>query len=399
MKNFKTYSIVIPLLLFLDGTLMQLIFGKFPISIFKFPVNFTFIFALLGILALVFIFYKTKTFVKFLSSGYAALSSILFFIFHVITMVLFSQDDYSFGFWGTIGFRKITDTWTYAYSTLYLLLSLGMVSFRRLTPFNVRNLFFHLNHFGLWIVIAFASLGQADKIKIFISVPENETVWYGSDNAGNIHETNFAIKLNKFKLSFYSPQLAVMDDNGELLKAKEFHPIDFVKDSEIKYKNFNFKCLDLYEDAIIFKDSVVFVDGLPEKIWTGIIEISYKSKIDTVLLSSATSFHPPKIVRLQKDLNLILLPAEAKYYGSEIDILTDIDSELKNYLIEVNKPLKIGNWTIYQNSFKKNSHNNGYTSIFLAVYDPWIKIVYIGILMMLIGAIYLIFSRKKETKT
>jgi hypothetical protein len=376
---------------------MQLIFGKFPISFFKFPVNFSFIFALLIISALVFIFYKTKTLVKFLSSGYAALSSILFFIFHVIIMVLFLQDDYSSGFWGKIGFRKITETWTYAYSTLYLLLSLGMVSFRRLTPFNIRNLFFYLNHFGLWIVIAFASLGQADKIKIFISVPEKETVWYGSDNNSNIHETNFAIKLNKFNLSFYSPQIAIMDDNGELLKAKEFSPKDFIKDSEIKYNNFNFKCLDIHEDAIIFNDSVVFVDNLPEKTWLGIVEINYKSTIDTVLLSTATSFHPPKVVRLQNDLNLILLPAEAKYFGSEIEIFTNKDSEPKKHLIEVNKPLKIGNWTIYQNSYKKNSHDDGYTSIFSAVYDPWIKIVYVGILMLLIGAIYLIFNRKKET--
>jgi hypothetical protein len=396
MEKFKTYSIAIPLLLFLDGTIMQLIFGKFPINSFRFPVNFTLIFALLIILALVFIFYKTKTIVKFLSSGYAALSSILFFIFHVIIMVIFSQNDHYSGFWGAIGFHKITETWSYAYSSLYLLLSLGMVSFRRLTPFNTRNIFFYFNHFGLWIVIAFASLGQADKLKLFISVPENDIVWFGTDSDGNFHEIDFAIKLNKFNLAFYSPQLAIMNDSGELLKVKEFHPLNFIKGTEIKYKDFNLKCLDLYEDAIIFKDSVVFIEDLPEKTWLGTVEISNKSRKDTVYLSTATSFHPPKIEKLGKNLNLILLPSEASYFGSKIEIYTEKDSKPGKFIIEVNKPLKLGNWTIYQNSYKKNPGNVNYISIFSAVYDPWIKVVYVGIVMMLIGAIYLIFSRKKE---
>lgn len=396
MEKFKTYSIAIPLLLFFDGIFMQLIFGEFPISSFRFPVNFSFIFALIIIIALAFIFYKTKTIIKFFSSGYAAISSILFFIFHVIIMVLFSQNDESTEFWGTIGFHNITETWSYAFSSLYLLLSLGMVSFRRLTPFNTRNLFFYLNHFGLWIVIAFASLGQADKLKLLISVPENDIVWVGTDDYGNLHETNFAIKLNEFNLAFYSPQLAIMNDSGELLKVKEFHPVNFIKGTEIKYKDFNLKCLDLYEDAIIFKDSVVFIEDLPEKTWLGTVEISNKSRKDTVYLSTATSFHPPKIEKLGKNLNLILLPSEASYFGSKIEIYTEKDSKPGKFIIEVNKPLKLGNWTIYQNSYKKNPGNVNYISIFSAVYDPWIKVVYVGIVMMLIGAIYLIFSRKKE---
>jgi cytochrome c biogenesis protein ResB len=66
----------------------------------------------------------------------------------------------------------------------------------------------------------------------------------------------------------------------------------------------------------------------------------------------------------------------------------------QKHLIEVNKPLKIESWTIYQTSYFKSPEYKSYISVFTAVYDPWLKIVYIGFFMMVVGAIYLIFGRR-----
>ena len=68
--------------------------------------------------------------------------------------------------------------------------------------------------------------------------------------------------------------------------------------------------------------------------------------------------------------------------------------------IEVNKPYKIRGWSLYQIGYDEKLRKESKLSIIEAVYDPWIKVVYIGIALMLAGAAYLFWQgrgvRSKE---
>lgn len=68
--------------------------------------------------------------------------------------------------------------------------------------------------------------------------------------------------------------------------------------------------------------------------------------------------------------------------------IVSIDNE--TYEIAVNAPIQYKGYDIYQNSYDKEGMN--YT-VLQIVYDPWIKMVWLGMGLLLIGALIMIFKR------
>jgi len=57
--------------------------------------------------------------------------------------------------------------------------------------------------------------------------------------------------------------------------------------------------------------------------------------------------------------------------------------------VEVNKPLKVNGWKVYQYGYDVKYGTESPYSVFQLVHDPWILWVYIGIFMMIAGALCL----------
>lgn len=390
--NYNKWKIgfLIPVSIIVIGIILQTILGNFPIHIFKFPTNLIVITEIFIVILLIHFFLRKYQIIKYLSSGYAALSALSLFAFCVIAMVLIPQKHLNSEGSSLLGLNNFINSWFYALSILYLLITLGLVTIKRMFPINMRNFSFFLNHFGLWIILAFGNLGQADKTSIQITIPEGELIWYGYDKNNEYFEPDFAIELNKFIIDFYPPKLALIDNNGEIVNPKIFQPTELVKNRTISTPNSEILVVDIIENAIISKDTVLRVIGLPEKTYVAILEVSGEK----VYIQNSTSFHPPVFTKLNDQYKLTILNPEPKYFGSDIMLYTKSGIQNQKHLIEVNKPLKIDSWTIYQTSYFKSPEYKSYISVFTAVYDPWLKIVYIGFIMMFIGAIYLIFGRR-----
>ena len=79
---------------------------------------------------------------------------------------------------------------------------------------------------------------------------------------------------------------------------------------------------------------------------------------------------------------------EVKKYTSHVTVMTE-SGYSKKATIEVNSPLTIDNWKIYQFSYDESMGKYSKTSVFELVYDPWLKIVYAGIFMLLAGSLFL----------
>ena len=381
---------LIPVCLIAIGLLLQITCGNFPLHFFDFPTNLIVISEVFIIVILMHIFLKKYNAIKFLSSGYSALSALSFFTLCIIAMVLIPQNHNSNGLSSMLGLNDIINSWFYALSILFLLISLGLITVKRLFPFNIRNSFFFLNHFGLWIVLAFGNLGQADKTNIQITIPEGELIWYGYDKNNEYFEPDFAIELTEFIIDFYPPKLALTNNKGEIVNPKIFQPTDLVKNERISVLDTDIVVVDILKNAITTKDTVLRVMGLPEKTYVAILKINGEE----VFIQNGTSFQPPVFANLNNQYNLTILNPEPKYFGSDIRLFTKSGISNQKHLIEVNKPLKIESWTIYQTSYFKSPEYKSYISVFTAVYDPWLKIVYIGFFMMFVGAIYLIFGRR-----
>lgn len=86
---------------------------------------------------------------------------------------------------------------------------------------------------------------------------------------------------------------------------------------------------------------------------------------------------------------------EPKRYISDVEIYTK-DGLIKKGILEVNRPIRLGNWTVYQYGYDTRAGKYSSYSLFYLVYDPWIIVVYIGFIMVAMGAGIMIFTGRSE---
>ena len=81
-----------------------------------------------------------------------------------------------------------------------------------------------------------------------------------------------------------------------------------------------------------------------------------------------------------------------KRFASDISVHTE-DGKTIRGTVEVNKPLKVNGWKIYQYGYDVRLGPESPYSVFLLVRDPWLPGVYLGIFLMLAGALTLIMLK------
>lgn len=88
-----------------------------------------------------------------------------------------------------------------------------------------------------------------------------------------------------------------------------------------------------------------------------------------------------------------------KRFASEIQILTKSEKNIQA-TVDVNKPVEVDGWKIYQYGYDTSMGAQSNTSILELVSDPWLPYVYLGIYMMLAGGILMFVTgvRRKEEK-
>ena len=87
-----------------------------------------------------------------------------------------------------------------------------------------------------------------------------------------------------------------------------------------------------------------------------------------------------------------------KRFASDISVYTEDGKNLRG-VVEVNKPLKVNGWKIYQYGYDNTRGSKSPYSVFMLVKDPWLPAVYTGIFLMLAGALCLmLFMAPKPVK-
>ena len=81
-------------------------------------------------------------------------------------------------------------------------------------------------------------------------------------------------------------------------------------------------------------------------------------------------------------------------FASDIQVLTQTGKKIQA-TVEVNKPVEVDGWKIYQYGYDTQRGVMSETSILELVSDPWLPLVYAGIYMMLGGAACLFVFGKK----
>lgn len=393
-------SFLVAFFVLLSGFFIQLILGT-GVSMPAWPANIAII--LVFIIYYVLIHYLVKhPVVKWLSSTQAAIASITAFTLIVLLLGFIPQtpDPANPSLTDILGLTNVTTSWAYLMSALLLLVVLGFTIMRRLRPFTLKNISFLLNHIGLWIVIVAASLGSSDMWKLNMQLKENHPTVNAYDGQRNAYNMNFGLMLLNFDIEEYPAELGLMNNADYTLRLEKGGKLATVIEG-------NYDQLDDY--TIFFKKYIPFarkygevydtssLRGSARAVWV-IVTNANNDTLANGWVSDGSFAVPSSQLPINAEVSVAMTQLRPKKYSSDIRLFRTMD-DYEDFHIEVNKPVSIEGWKIYQVGYDETMGRWSEMSVIELVRDPWLPFVYIGIFMILIGTLYLLWMGKGRIKT
>ncbi|MFO7864101.1 MAG: cytochrome c biogenesis protein ResB [Salinivirgaceae bacterium] len=373
--------------LLLTGFLLDFSTGQaFPKP--PFPWNISLFMLLISVLIVAHLNKNSSPFIRWLSSVPAAISALVLFTFISVLMGLIPQKNLN-----VPSLSNLLDSWAYFFSYIYLLIVLGLATLKRIWPLKKRNAAYVLNHFGLWLALAAAGLGAGDIQQYNMFLTEGKTTWYGYRGQDETIELPFALRLDDFTLENYPAKIALVDPKTKAILRSAGKPAltDLPLDKPKTLKGFEILATEYLEFAVI--DSLSNYIPLTD---TGAVQAAKLTVNGDVKgwVSPGNFRFPMRITPISDTLAIAMLKPEAKRYASDVTVFLPDQREYRK-VIEVNKPIVVEGWKIYQSDYDERFGRWSRHSILEIVRDPWLPIVYVGFYMMIIGAILLIFQGKK----
>lgn len=380
------------------GGLLQYTLGDFDYDLLRFPVNVITVVAMLGVVVALSFTHKTSFF-KWFSGVPLSVSLIGALLILGVIMGLTPQISSNTHSQLPLGLDAVTRSWTFILVYFLTLLSLSCVVARRLLNFQWKDYAFYLNHLGLLLLLMAAGMGASDMRRYVMYVEEGTTEWRVFNDDKVSLELPLAIKLNDFYMEEYTPKLAIIDkktgdaipkNNPMLLQIDTLQQLHKIQGWVIKMEKY-------LHEAIRNSDSTYRKMPMPGScpaVYVTVTRIGDDfSKKGWVCCGNFAQLY--MTIELTDQLSLVMTRPEAKLFRSDIVVYTK-DEEAVPYQLEVNKPLKIGNWMIYQYGYDVDRGSASAWSSFELVYDPWLQWVYIGLWLFIAGSVLLLWEGKKK---
>ncbi|MBN2892667.1 MAG: cytochrome c biogenesis protein ResB [Bacteroidales bacterium] len=392
-KNYRQ-SFLIVIALALIGFFVEFITPENGIKIPGWPINVVILAVfIIYILALHFL-WKSKL-IKMLSSVPFTIGAISTYSVLVLLMGFIPQsNELSGNFIQNIGLTHIHKSWPFLFVSIYMLIILGLVILRRFKKLNFRNIAFFINHAGIWLVIATASLGTGDlqRVSLPLYIGENSSLAFQNDST--LVELPFNIKLNDFTIEEFSPQVIIFDPRTKEILNEANVDYFVEKNKIINYNDIEIKISEYLTHAKIQGDKFIPKDTVGSE-HAVLVSVNSPSVNISGWISSGSYIEPSTALIINNEIAVSLSMPEEKKYTSNVDIISDSQT-YKDINIEVNSPYKIKGYKIYQQSFDDTKGKWSKISILELVKDPWLPVVYIGLFMLVIGSFMLFWLGKKH---
>lgn len=390
-------SFVIAGLLLLLGFIIELFSLDYGVKAPSWPVNFYILLAYINVIVLAHYLYRENRIVRWLGQVPAAVSSITVFTVLILLMGFTKQEDTGAGdLVQRLGLSHVTKSWPYLIVSLYFLTTLGFVTLRKTIPFKWKNAGFLLNHLGLFILIVAASLGTGDLMRLQMHLDEGKTTDIAQDHQKNTYKMPFAIHLEDFFIEEYPPKAGIVNMYEGGIAGKEHESYFEVNEGfEGGIDQVKFKITKYLPDAAPFEERYVeyIGDGSAPAAFV-VITNSKGDSIGSGWFSSGNAFQERKILELDKQHALVMIPPTAKEYSSKVEVISSDGNE--NHHLIVNKPIYTKGWKIYQVGYDERYGKHSKLSIVEVVRDPWLIVVYIGLFMVIAGSFYIFWIGRKE---
>lgn len=395
--SYREGTIVTSAILLL-GFVMQAASGGMMLRVAAFPWNLVAGLVFLALLISAFVLWQKNQAMKWLGGVKAALPAILGFTFLVLLMGFVKQDvEPKSALVKLLGLTHLVKTWPFILINLYLMILLGVVTLKRLTPFSLKNAGFFLNHFGLFLVLFSTALGSSDMQRLTMNCYEKQTEWRAVGTSGKTVELPVAIQLLNFNIDEFRPKVTIIDNqSGQIVEQNRKAQYELLDRNAFELYDFRVEVEQFLETSGKVGDAYFAVNE-PGAAPSAKVKIIDKTGGTVVSgwVCAGSYVHQPEALKINEQFSLVMLPAEPKKFSSELNINTKSGKNIVT-TIEVNRPFKIEDWTIYQLSYDTQLGRWSNLSVLELVRDPWLPVVYFGIFLMMGGAAFLFITGKPK---
>ena len=389
--------------LLVTGWLLQITIGEIDWSLFAYPVNIIVLVLYIAGIVAMHCLRKRVYFFGWMSHYTSAVSSLLWVAGITVVMGLIRQLPSGHPA-DMLGFSRMLSAWPFVLLYIWMVTVLGLTTLRVGFPFRWKKLAFLLNHAGLFIALITATLGNADMQRLKMTTRIDNAEWRAMDEHGKLIELPLAIELKDFTIDEYPPKLMLIDnETGRALPEKS--PVHLLLEEEVYGGTLQDWELTIQQSipmaaSVATEDTLKFTDfhSMGATYAVHLKAVNRKNRQTKEGWVSCGSYIFPYIsLQLDDAVSMVMPEREPRRFASDVMVYTK-DKQTKEACIEVNKPLSIAGWKIYQLSYDETKGKWSRMSVFELVRDPWLPIVYTGILMMIAGAIGLFLSApvKKE---
>ena len=401
------------------GLLLQLSVGPVVWRHFAFPVN---IFVLAGFLLLVAIAYALRGKIhvfRFLGTQWAAVPALVYAVVLTIIMGLTKQLTDTTGVMAyhsvvdVIGISRMLSFWPFVLVYGWMAFILGLATLHRLLNLRQgwkrllkRDIPFVFNHLGLLIALLTATLGNADMQRLQMTIAADQPEWRAIDNEGRYHELPIAIQLKKFQIDEYMPKLLLVNhQTGKALGGgkPEMAQVEATSEGANSFKPISLGGWLIKVEQFMDKAQPVMTgDSTYYETWEQVGATSaLLVKADQHViehrgwLTCGSYMFPFQMLALNDSISLVMADREPQRFISRVEIFTKSKKHVETDIL-VNKPYTIEGWKIYQLNYDSHLGRWSDISILELVRDPWLPFVYAGIIMLLIGAVFMFILRDEK---
>lgn len=387
-------SVLMVTCIFIMGVILSFTLDL-KVTALAWPSNLISVLIMIVLVILVRIFIPTSSYFKWLSGRANAIVAIGAYLFLVILMGVFPQEpNYVKSVLFRSGFSHLLSSHQFLFVQIYLLFSLAMVIARRFSLSSFKEVAFAVNHLGLWITLMAIGLGAGDIQMLRMNVGKNAPVFESIAKDGSpVGDIGIALQLMDFNIDFYSPKAYIIDRfSGDLIPDLASLELEVNKQADL---------LDWHVSVDSVLASSVEVEQTFRPFYNqgaapaALLTVT-NHKTDEVIsgwVSCGSYMYPPRALQLDDDCLLIMAEPEAKSYESSIKVFSQ-SGEIFEDKLTVGHPISVDGWKIYQTSYDTDKGKWSEYSVVELVRDPWIDLVYLGFILLIIGALMMIFTRK-----
>ncbi len=385
--------------LIIVGLMLQFTIGPIDWQLLAYPINVILLIMYLLVLGILYVLRKHLYVVEWTMTVYAAVPALAYGV--VITLLM-----------GLTGWDEMLRSWPFTLIYIWLMNILGLITLRRILHFThgslLRNFCFVCNHLGFFMAMVCGTIGYADMQKYRLTAKVDEPEWRAINLESQqmppqIVELPLAIELHDFSIEEYPPKYVVIDNETGRIATDS--PWRIRQDSIWEYAAIVYgRC-----DSLGNQDMDRYVEWPSMGACTaGFITATRYASVEEAVEGTGTALEqrqgwvtcgsfmfPYKALRLDSLYSAVMPDREPKKYASDVTVYTANDTKVKG-IIEVNKPLEVDGWKIYQVSYDQALGRWSDTSVFEIVRDPWLPWVYVGIYMMLAGAVLTFITAGKK---